>query len=84
MFILMAKGKVYSYSYDQQQADRIMNYIRMYPNCIRRDIVKDCITNEHRLKYLAQQGLIKLPDPMPRGLRNGLKFRKQNEKQTQT
>jgi hypothetical protein len=75
---------MYTYTQDQQQADKIMNYIRYYPNCIRKDIIKNCITNAHRLKYLENQGLIKLPDPMPRGLRNGLKLRTQNEKQKQT
>ena len=80
----MARGKVYSYSYDQQQANKIMNYITIYPNCIRKDIIKDCITNAHRLKYLSDQGLIKLPDPTPEGLRNGLKLRKENELQTIT
>lgn len=66
----MAKGKVYSYSYDQQQADKIMAYIRMYPSCTRKQITIDCITNAHRLKYLELEGLIHLPPPMPREIRN--------------
>lgn len=70
----MAKGKVYSYSYDQQQANKIMNYIRMYPNSLRKDIIKGCITNHHRLMYLEKEGLITLPSPMDRGLRNGKKI----------
>jgi hypothetical protein len=75
---------MYTYLQDQQQADKIMNYIRYYPDCTRKDIIKNCTTNAHRLKYLESQGLIKLPPPMPRGLRNGLKVRTQNESQTNT
>ena len=69
---------------DRRQAEFFKRYMTTHPNCIRKDIIKDCITNAHRLKYLSDQGLIKLPYPMPRGLRNGLKFRTQNEKQKQT
>jgi len=69
---------------DKRQAEFFKMYMTTHSNCTRKDIIKDCITNAHRLKYLSDQGLIKLPDPMPRGLRNGLKFRTQNEKQKQT
>ena len=61
---------MYTYTQDQQQADKIMNYIRYNPYCTRKDIIINCITNAHRLKYLEQQGLIVLPDPMPRHKRN--------------
>jgi hypothetical protein len=73
----MARGKVYSYSYDKQQADKIMTYIRMNPNCTRKNIIIDCITNAHRLKFLETEKLITLPKPLPYGERNGL-FRKSN------
>lgn len=66
----MARGKVYSYSYDKQQAEKINTYIKANPNATRKLITKDCITNAHRLKYLEQEGLITLPPPTPRGLRN--------------
>ena len=75
---------MYTQLEDRRQAEFFNRYITAHPNCIRKDIIKDCITNAHRLKYRSDQGLVKLPDPMPRGLRNGLKFRKQNEKQEQT
>lgn len=66
----MARGKVYSYSYDKQQADRINTYIKANPNATRKLIIVGCITNHHRLKYLEQQGLITLPPPTPCGERN--------------
>jgi hypothetical protein len=75
---------MYTLLEDKKQAEFFKMYMTAHPDCIKKNIIKDCYTNYHRLKYLEQQGLIKLPDPMPRGLRNGLKFRKQNEKQTQT
>jgi hypothetical protein len=66
----MARGKVYSYSYDKQQANKINAYIKANPNATRKLIRSDCITNHHRLQYLEQQGLITLPPPTPRGERN--------------
>ena len=55
---------------DARQADKINAYIKANPNATRKLILKDCITNRHRLKYLALQGLITLPPPTPRGERN--------------
>lgn len=75
---------MYTILEERRQAEFFNRYMTTHPNCTRKDIIKDCITNAHRLKYLSDQGLIKLPDPMPRGLRNGFKVRKQNELQTNT
>ena len=66
----MARGKVYSYSYDKQQAERINTYIKANPNATRKLIIVGCITNHHRLKYLEQEGYIVLPLATPRGIRN--------------
>ena len=51
MFVLM-----YTKLDDRRQAEFFKRYITTHPDCIRKDIVKDCITNGHRLKYLEQQG----------------------------
>jgi hypothetical protein len=55
---------------DANQAKKINAYIKANPNATRKLIMRDCITNPYRLKYLEQQGLITLPPPTPRGLRN--------------
>ena len=68
----MAKGKVYSVSYDKEQALKIMAYVKNNPTAHRTKIAKDCITNFHRLKYLEQEGLVHLPKPLSYGERNGL------------
>jgi hypothetical protein len=73
---------MYTQLEDQRQAEFFKMYMTTHPYCTRKNIIKDCITNAHRLKYLSDQGLIKLPDPTPEGLRNGLKLRKENELQT--
>jgi hypothetical protein len=70
----MAKGKRYSVTYDMEQARKINHILLSYPDITRKVLCKTCITNAHRLKYLEQEGLIKLPPPMDRGLRNGLKI----------
>ena len=70
---------MYTQLEDKRQAEFFKMYITTHPNCTRKNIIKDCITNAHRLKYLSDQGLIKLPNPMPKGLRNGSKLRKGNE-----
>jgi hypothetical protein len=75
---------MYTQLEDKRQAEFFKMYMTTHPNCTRKNIIKDCITNAHRLKYLSDQGLIKLPDPTPEGLRNGLKLRKKNELQTIT
>jgi hypothetical protein len=75
---------MYTQLEDRRQAEFFKMYMTTHPQCTRKEIIKNCITNAHRLKYLSKQGLIKLPNPMPRGLRNGLKVRTQNEKQKQT
>jgi len=69
---------VYTQLEDKRQVEFFKRYMTTHPHCTRKDIIKDCITNAHRLKYLSDQGLIKLPDPTPEGLRNGLKLRKEN------
>jgi primosomal protein N' len=56
----MAKGKRYSVSYDKEQAKRINKILLSYPYITQNQLCKACITNAHRLKYLEQQGLIKL------------------------
>lgn len=55
---------------DVNYAKKVNAYIKANPNATRKLITKDCITNAHRLKYLEEQGLITLPPPTPRGLRN--------------
>lgn len=55
---------------DIKQADRVNAYIKANPNATRKLVMKDCITNPRRLKYLEQVGLITLPPPTPRGERN--------------
>ena len=56
----MARGKVYSVNYDREQAKRINKIILSYPYITQKALCRACITNAHRLKYLEQQGLIKL------------------------
>ena len=73
---------MYTQLEDKRQVEFFKRYMTTHSNCTRKDIIKDCITNAHRLKYLSDQGLIKLPDPTPEGIRNGLKLRKENELQT--
>jgi len=59
---------------DKKMVDLITFYLSKHSNATRTDITKNCYTNSHRLKYLEQEGLIKLPSPMDRGLRNGKKL----------
>ena len=68
----MAKNKVYSVTYDKEQALKIMTYVKNNPTAHRTKIAKDCITNFYRLKYLEQEGLVHLPKPLSYGERNGL------------
>jgi hypothetical protein len=56
----MAKGKVYSVNYDREQAKRINRILLSYPYITQKELCRACITNYYRLKYLEQQGLIKL------------------------
>lgn len=56
----MARGKVYSASYDREQAKRINRILLSYPYITQKALCRACITNAHRLKYLEQQGLINL------------------------
>ena len=72
MELKMARGKVYSFSYDKKQAEKIMQYVNHNPQAHRKQIANDCITNFHRLKYLEQEGLITLPKPLSYGERNGI------------
>jgi len=69
----MAKGKRYSVMYDREQATKINKILLSYPNITQKALCVACITNEHRLKYLEQEGLIKLTRK-DRGLRNRLKI----------
>lgn len=68
----MARGKVYSVTYDKEQSLKIMAYVNNNPTAHRKKIAKDCITNFHRLKYLEQEGFVNLPKPLSYGERNGL------------
>jgi len=56
----MYKRKAYSVSYDKSQAANINKIMLSYPNITQKQLCVACITNWHRLKYLEQQGLIKL------------------------
>jgi hypothetical protein len=69
----MAKGKKYSVTYDMEQARKINHILLSYPDITQKALCKACITNAHRLKYLEQEGLIKL-SRKDRRLRNGLKI----------
>jgi hypothetical protein len=66
----MARGKIYSVTYDRDQATKINKILLSYPNITQKALCVACITNEHRLKYLESEGLIHLPPPMPREIRN--------------
>lgn len=59
---------------DMKMVEIITYYLSKTPNATRTKIAKDCYTNFHRLKYLEEEGLITLPPPMDRGLRNGKKI----------
>ena len=61
---------------DQRQAKFITEYIESHPEDKLKDIIQNCVVNRSRLKYLQDAGYITLPQPMPLGLRNGLKLRK--------
>ena len=56
----MVKRKLYSASYDKSQAAKINKILLSYPDITQKELCRACITNWHRLKYLEQQGLIKL------------------------
>ena len=56
----MYKRKAYSVSYDKSQVAKINKIMLSYPNITQKQLCVACITNWHRLKYLEQQGLIKL------------------------
>ena len=60
MFVLMAKRKVYSVSYDKSQAAKINKIMLSYPDITQKELCRACITNWYRLKYLEQEGLIKI------------------------
>jgi hypothetical protein len=60
---------------EQRKANFIKNYIETHPNCTRKDIVQNTVTDWMRLKYLERKGYFKLPTLTPIGERNGL-FRK--------
>ena len=66
---------MYSEADSIRQAYFIKQYIEDHPNCTRKDIIQNCVTNAHRIARLERQGFIKLPKPLPFGERNGL-FRK--------
>lgn len=69
---------------DAKHAKRVMDFIQANPNCIRKEIIKRCFLNATRLAYLAKEGLIKLPEPLPYGERNGLKsHNSRNERENQ-
>jgi hypothetical protein len=60
---------------DERQAKFVRAYLEKNPHCIIKDVIQDCVMARSRLKYLEQQGLIRLPDPTPRQFRNGLKWK---------
>jgi hypothetical protein len=55
---------------EQRQAEFIKRYMTTHPTCTRKDIIRDCVTNLHRLKSLEQQGYLRLPPATPHGMRN--------------
>jgi hypothetical protein len=55
---------------DANQARKINAYMKANPNATRKLIIKGCVTNYHRLKYLEQEGYIVLPLATPCGVRN--------------
>lgn len=55
---------------EQRQAEFIKRYMTTHPTCTRKDIIRDCVTNLHRLKSLEQQGYLSLPPATPYGMRN--------------
>ena len=61
---------------DQRQAKFIARYIESRPEATLKEIIQKCVVSRYRLKYLQDAGYITLPQPMPLGLRNGLKLRK--------
>jgi hypothetical protein len=61
---------------DQRQAKFLTEYIESHPEITLKEIIQNCVVSRSRLKYLQDSGYITLPQPMPLGLRNGLKLRK--------
>jgi hypothetical protein len=61
---------------DQRQAKFITQYIKSHPYCILKEIIQDCVVTRSRLKYLKNNGYLKLPQPIPFGLRNKVRARK--------
>ena len=45
---------------DKQQAHKVNEILRSNPSITQKELCKKIITNWHRLKYLQEQGLIKL------------------------
>jgi hypothetical protein len=56
-----------------KHAKKINDYLASNPKATRKSIERDCIVAPTRVRFLANAGYIKLPDPTPYGLRNGLK-----------
>jgi hypothetical protein len=71
VFVLM-----YTVLDDQRQAKFLTEYIESHPEITLKEIIQNCVVSRSRLKYLQDSGYITLPQPMPLGLRNGLKLRK--------
>jgi hypothetical protein len=55
---------------EQRKANFIKNYIETHPNCTRKDIVQNTVTDWMRLLYLERKGYLSLPPATPHGLRN--------------
>jgi hypothetical protein len=61
---------MYTVLEERRQAEFIKGYMNTHPNCTRKEIIKECVTNFHRLKKLESQGYLNLPPVTPHGMRN--------------
>lgn len=55
---------------DLKMAHKIHIYMVNHPNATRQSISRNCLTTIKRMKQLEKEGYIKLPEAMPRELRN--------------
>jgi hypothetical protein len=55
---------------EQRKANFIKNYIETHPNCNRKEIVQNTVTDWMRLLYLERKGYFTLPKLTPHGERN--------------
>ena len=52
---------------DEQLIELVNAYMQKYPNASRNKVILNSTGSPERVRNLAKQGLIKLPEPLPKG-----------------